>query len=54
MKRETFTGIGYNFDAQDLCVIEGAGTDSRPHPGTFGFERHVHCGRAQGAHQSDP
>ena len=25
MKRETFTGIGYNFDAQDLCVIEGAG-----------------------------
>ena len=22
MKRETFTGIGYNFDAQDLCVIE--------------------------------
>jgi hypothetical protein len=25
MKRETYTGIGYNFDAQDLCVIEGAG-----------------------------
>jgi hypothetical protein len=25
MKRESYTGIGYNFDAQDLCVIEGAG-----------------------------
>jgi hypothetical protein len=25
MKRESYTGIGFNFDAQDLCVIEGAG-----------------------------
>src|SRR6185437_7232417 len=25
MKRETFSGIGFNFDAHDLCVIEGAG-----------------------------
>src|SRR6185369_17703096 len=25
MKRQSYTGIGFNFDAQDLCVIEGAG-----------------------------
>src|ERR1051325_7204717 len=25
MKKETFSGIGFNFDAHDLCVIEGAG-----------------------------
>ena len=26
MKNKTFSGIGYNFQAQDACVIEGAGT----------------------------
>jgi hypothetical protein len=25
MKDKTFSGIGYNFQAQDACVIEGAG-----------------------------
>ncbi|HLN85059.1 MAG TPA: Rieske 2Fe-2S domain-containing protein [Candidatus Limnocylindrales bacterium] len=26
MKNKSFSGIGYNFQAQDACVIEGAGT----------------------------
>ena len=26
MKDKSFSGIGYNFQAQDACVIEGAGT----------------------------
>jgi hypothetical protein len=25
MKNKSFSGIGYNFQAQDACVIEGAG-----------------------------
>ena len=25
MKNQSFSGIGYNFQAQDACVIEGAG-----------------------------
>ena len=26
MKKQSFSGIGHNFQAQDACVIEGAGT----------------------------
>jgi len=25
MKKESYSGIGFNFDVHDLCVIEGAG-----------------------------